>query len=245
MIGIVCRCLTLSIVVLAVLIASFIAVLDLNPTLQRAWFAWFFPLLRSNDVEMDALRCQLLEPVHGRVLEIGFGTGGNLHCFNGTRAAERQISLFVGIEPNVDMEDAIAATLRKVKITFPFRVDAAHAEDLSAFKEASFDFVISTHVLCSVDDIDAVLGEVHRVLAPGGQFVFFEHTTAPAGSTSRSVQEWIARPWSAIAAGCKFVDIARALQRHASEWQLAIEPFSAPMPFAILQPHVRGTATKR
>lgn len=245
MIGALCRCLTILIVVLAVLMASFVAVLDLNPPLQRVWFAWFFPILRSGDVEMDALRCKLLEPVRGRVLEIGFGTGGNLHCFNGTRSAERQISLFVGVEPNVDFEDAIAATLRRVNVSFPFRVDAGNAEDLSAFKEASFDFVISTHVLCSVDDIDAVLGEVHRVLAPGGQFVFFEHTTAAAGTTSRSVQDWIARPWSAIAAGCKFVDIARALQRHSSEWQLDIEPFSAPMPLTILQPHVRGTATKR
>lgn len=245
MIGSVCRCLVAVIVLIALLITSFLAVLDVNPALQRSWFAWFLPQLLAGDTEMTAVRCRHLSPlVHGRVMEIGFGTGINLQCFNDTQR-QRPITLYVGVEPNVEFESAIADTLRKVNITFPFRVDAGFAEDLSAFDSDSFDVVLSTHVLCSVENIDAALGEIHRVLAPGGQFVFLEHTTAAEGTTALAVQLWIARPWRAFTAGCKFVDIARALQRHSDEWLLDIEPFRAPLPLPIVQPHVRGTATKK
>jgi SAM-dependent methyltransferase len=244
MIGSICRCLTALIVLVALLIASFLTVLDLNPALQRSWFAWLLPQMLAGDTEMTALRCQHLSPlVHGRVMEIGFGTGVNLQCFNGTQRPP--IKLYVGVEPNTEFESAIADTLRQVNISFPFRVDAGFAEDLSAFDGESFDVVISTHVLCSVENIDAALGEIHRVLVPGGQFVFFEHTTAAEGTTALAVQQWIARPWRAFTAGCKFVDIARALQRHSDEWLLEIVPFSAPLPLPIVQPHVRGTATKK
>lgn len=35
--------------------------------------------------------------------------------------------------------------------------------------------VVATHVLCSVDDIDAVLAQVSRALKPGGTYHFMEH----------------------------------------------------------------------
>jgi SAM-dependent methyltransferase len=50
----------------------------------------------------------------------------------------------------------------------------APAEDLP-FEDASFDTVVSTLVLCGVDDQPRVVRELRRVLRPGGRLIFIEH----------------------------------------------------------------------
>jgi ubiquinone/menaquinone biosynthesis C-methylase UbiE len=50
----------------------------------------------------------------------------------------------------------------------------APAEDLP-FEDASFDTVVSTLVLCGVDDQARVVRELRRVLRPGGRLIFMEH----------------------------------------------------------------------
>ena len=50
---------------------------------------------------------------------------------------------------------------------------------MSQFQDNSFDVVIETLVLCSVNDVDQSLREIHRVLKPGGIFCFLDHVKAP------------------------------------------------------------------
>jgi ubiquinone/menaquinone biosynthesis C-methylase UbiE len=50
----------------------------------------------------------------------------------------------------------------------------APAEDLP-FNDDSFDTVVATLVLCTVDDQPRALGELRRVLRPGGRLLFIEH----------------------------------------------------------------------
>jgi ubiquinone/menaquinone biosynthesis C-methylase UbiE len=47
------------------------------------------------------------------------------------------------------------------------------------FEDASFDAVVITLVLCTVEDVSAVLREVLRVLRPGGKLHFLEHVASP------------------------------------------------------------------
>jgi len=54
--------------------------------------------------------------------------------------------------------------------------------------DASVDHVLSTWTLCTIPDAMQALGEVRRVLRPGGAFRFVEHGLAPDSSVARLQQ---------------------------------------------------------
>jgi ubiquinone/menaquinone biosynthesis C-methylase UbiE len=108
----------------------------------------------------------LVSRVTGHVLEVGGGTGANLP-FYGAGVQELVIT-----EPEEPMARRLERKLAGYSV--PARVVRAPAEDLP-FEDASFDFVVSTLVLCTVDDPARALAEIYRVLKPGGRLVFLEH----------------------------------------------------------------------
>lgn len=111
-------------------------------------------------------RGELLAPVRGAVLELGGGTGANLPFYG------PDVSDLVVTEPEEPMARRLERNLAGRSL--PGRVVRAPAETLP-FDPVTFDFVVSTLVLCTVDDPDAALAEAHRVLKPGGRLVFLEH----------------------------------------------------------------------
>jgi SAM-dependent methyltransferase len=67
----------------------------------------------------------------------------------------------------------------------PIRRAGSDAQSLP-FPDDSVDSVLSTWSMCTVPDLDAAVGEVRRVLRPGGTLHFVEHGLAP----DDSVQRW-------------------------------------------------------
>lgn len=111
-------------------------------------------------------REKLLGQAHGRVLEIGGGTGANLP-FYGPAVEELVVT-----EP----EEPMARRLEKKLLGYSrqVRVLRVPAEQLP-FEDESFDVVVTTLVLCTVTDQSRSLQEAHRVLKPGGKLLFLEH----------------------------------------------------------------------
>lgn len=138
----------------------------LPPLLDRA----------MRDRRISRYREPVLAPAKGRVLEIGFGTGANLKHYP---PDVRRLEI---VEPDAALNARavrrIAASDRDVIV-----------HDLSAerlpFDTASFDTVVSTFTLCSIPDVESALAEVHRVLKPGGQFLFLEHGLSPEPHVAR------------------------------------------------------------
>ncbi|MFF8731483.1 class I SAM-dependent methyltransferase [Streptomyces sp. NPDC015171] len=115
---------------------------------------------------LAGLRDRLLAGLSGRVIEIGAGNGLNFRHYPAT------VAEVVAIEPEPLLRQlALDAALRA---QVPVDVVPGAAEALPVKSEA-FDAVVLSLVLCSVRDVARTLGEVRRVLRPGGEVRFFEH----------------------------------------------------------------------
>ena len=118
---------------------------------------------------LQAHRRALLAQARGRVLEIGGGTGANLPFYSDA------VESLTITEPEAPMLRRLERRLRDAGREAT--VLRAPAEDLP-FDDGSFDTVVATLVLCTVDDQPRALRELRRVLAPGGQLLFIEHVRA-------------------------------------------------------------------
>ena len=65
------------------------------------------------------------------------------------------------------------------------------AEDLSQFPDESFDAVIETLVLCSVNNVEDSLQEIQRVLKPGGLFCYLDHVKGPESTWLVTIQNFL------------------------------------------------------
>jgi ubiquinone/menaquinone biosynthesis C-methylase UbiE len=108
----------------------------------------------------------LIPQARGRVLEIGGGTGANLPFYG------EGVESLTLTEPEEPMMRRLERRLRERASAA--RVLRTPAEELP-FEDSSFDFAVSTLVLCTVSDQPRALRELHRVLRPGGRLLFIEH----------------------------------------------------------------------
>jgi len=133
-------------------------------------------IAKTEAAGLAAHRAALLTGATGRTLEIGGGTGANL-----THYGPAVESLTV-TEP----EPAMLKRLRRraQEVAPAAMVLRAPAEDLP-FDDAAFDTVVSTLTLCSVDDQPRAVGELRRVLRPGGRLLFIEHLRSDDERTAR------------------------------------------------------------
>ena len=137
------------------------------------------------------LRREAAGKVGGRILELGAGVGANWPYL-------RDDTDYTGIEPDPHMLER--ARKRAVSLGREFALEPARAEQLP-FDRETFDTVLVTLTLCSVQDPAKALSEAYRVLKPGGALVFVEHVR-PEGQLSGRLADVITPAWSRIAGGC-------------------------------------------
>jgi demethylmenaquinone methyltransferase/2-methoxy-6-polyprenyl-1,4-benzoquinol methylase len=112
------------------------------------------------------LRSPIIGALHGRILEVGVGTGKNIPFYQ----PRTQVT---GIDISPKM--LINAT-QKISSFHGDRIDLKlmNVEELS-FKDETFDIVLCTFVLCSVPNPIQAVQEMLRVLKPRGRLVLLEH----------------------------------------------------------------------
>ena len=160
---------------------------------HHRWFAAFYALQTkvTERGKMKQLRQNLLEGLHGDVLEIGAGNGANFAHY----PPEARV---VAIEPDKHMLKRAQAQIAQLDAR-NIDVRIAPAE-LLPFDAASFDAVVSTLVLCTVESVPRSLTEIRRVLRPGGELRFLEHVRGE-GALGRA-QELFQPAWGWFSAGC-------------------------------------------
>ncbi len=168
----------------------------------------------------------------GDVLEIGPGGGPNLRYY----APDVR---WIGVEPNPYMHDYLRERATQQGLDVDLRLGMAEALPAA---DNSMDAVVSTLVLCSVDDQAQVLAEIRRVLKPGGKFLFIEHVAAPRHTGLRRVQNAVRPLWQVLGDGCRpNRETWRAIEQ-AGFSEVQIDHFAVQMPF--VKPHIAGYAVK-
>ncbi|WP_426518251.1 class I SAM-dependent methyltransferase [Diaminobutyricibacter sp. McL0618] len=108
--------------------------------------------------------------------------------------------------------------------------------------DQSVDSVISSLVLCSVKEPDAVLAEIRRILKPGGTFRFVEHVVAEDGTPTRASQRLLRRPWAWTFEGCSCERDLEGAVRAAGFASVTVEHYRLHTPFLPFNPQIAGIA---
>ena len=189
----------------------------------------------TEEAGLRDMRGELVASATGRTLELGAGTGLNLGHYG---AAVTELVL---TEPDPHMARRLRVKLAaEPPATGAAEVVEAPAETLP-FEDSSFDTVVSTLCLCTVGDPERVVGEVARVLRPGGRLLYIEHVRSETPGVARW-QDRLERTWGWLAAGCHpNRDTAATLAASALEPSVA-DRGELPKAPAIVRPLIRGEA---
>jgi ubiquinone/menaquinone biosynthesis C-methylase UbiE len=139
------------------------------------------------------LRQRVACAAHGRVLELGIGSGLNLPLY------DREVTGVVGVDPAARLLERARSSA--AWMPFPVTLIRQSAEHLP-FDSRSFDCAVTTWCLCSIADPLMALGEVRRVLKPGGDLLFVEHGRSGRPCVRRW-QERLSPAWQRLAGGCR------------------------------------------
>ncbi|MCY4342160.1 MAG: class I SAM-dependent methyltransferase [Gammaproteobacteria bacterium] len=140
---------------------------------------------------MASLRAEYVPRAEGDVLEIGIGSGHNLSHY-------RDASTVTGLDPAPEL--TAMASRRAAAIDAEVSILQASGEDIPA-DDGQFDSIVCTWTLCSIPNVSQALGEMRRVLKPGGRFYFIEHGLAPEPQVARW-QRTLEPVWKVIGGGC-------------------------------------------
>ncbi|HET7454423.1 MAG TPA: class I SAM-dependent methyltransferase [Solirubrobacterales bacterium] len=189
----------------------------------------------TEEAGLRQMRHELLAQARGRVLELGAGTGLNLDHY-----PEGLESLTL-VEPDPHMIKQLREKLVQTGRAAEISVVETPGERLP-FPDDSFDTVVVTLVLCTVPDPAATLGEIKRVLAPDGRFLFLEHVRSEDAGLAKW-QDRLERPWRFLGDGCHCNrDTVAAID--AAGFDLGkVESGELPKAPPIVRPLVKGSAS--
>ncbi len=120
----------------------------------------------------------------GRVLEVGVGTGIALPLY-------KRDHRITGIDLSPDM---LARAEKRVAADHLANVEALAEMDAGAlaFPDGDFDVGVAMFVMSVVPDPARVLGEIVRVVRPGGRIVIVNHFKVEKGPRA-AFERWLAR----------------------------------------------------
>ncbi|MBX3482568.1 class I SAM-dependent methyltransferase [Phenylobacterium sp.] len=150
-------------------------------------------------------REKVVPKAEGRVLELGIGMGLNLPLYD-----VGKVESVTGVDPAPELRRIAEAAPRDPRLAV--RVENGTAEALP-FDDASFDCIVCTFTLCSVQTPAKALSEARRVLKPGGRFLYCEHGLSP----DEDVAKWQRRiepVWKRLCGGCHLTrPVTRAVEQ--------------------------------
>lgn len=175
-----------------------------------------------------------LEDHPNLIVEIGAGYGANFRYM-------RKGTEVIAIEP----KEALHAVLRRRAAKFDIKLEIypGRAENMQ-IEDNSVELVLSSLVLCSVEEPQKVISEIQRILKPNGRFVYIEHVKAQEHSWICRIQKMIKKPWKWVFDGCNVTRDTSATIQEANFSKVDETRFSNRTVFIPIIPHIAGVAIK-
>jgi SAM-dependent methyltransferase len=137
------------------------------------WSEHLLPRLIDKACASSALapmRARALAGLHGEVVEVGFGSGLNVPHY------PPEVERVLAVEPSMVARRAAGPRIDAAGLDVRFvGIDGQEIP----LADACADAIVSTFTLCTIPDPVAALGELRRLLRPGGQLRFVEHGLSP------------------------------------------------------------------
>lgn len=220
-----------------------ILLLQLNAVTREWYYSYIFgivcrlvtkPVAAPKRKMFDALNkyCEeLAESNKGkviRVLEIGPGIGDNFKFYK----AAIQLS-------TIDLNVFLKETAERLAIEYPLvnvvESQLGNAENMTCFEDNSFDIVCGTLIMCCINNNEAALREIHRVLKPNGRYFYFEgnRMQPTRHKFMRSLEVVLAKVWKCCEYGCKFMqnnfDEKLKSSKMVTDWNIIYETPECPI----------------
>jgi SAM-dependent methyltransferase len=117
------------------------------------------------------------------VLEVGYGPGGLIRLL----AQRTEAASIRGVDPSPEMRDLASRHNRKAVASARVQLDLG-AADRTGLPDASVDRVVSVNNVAIWPDLEAAVGELHRVVRPGGTVVIAWHGGTSPSRIARSLR---------------------------------------------------------
>ncbi len=200
-------------------------------TVDNPFFARLWTVMSAHETDaIRRLRRENLAGLSGRVLEVGAGTGTNFEFYPDT------VTEVVAVEP----ERRLAELAQQAAATAPVPVTVTTdtVEHYLSSGSEPFDAAVCSLVLCSVEEPESVLRELHSLLRPGGELRYLEHI-ASSGARARLQKFADATFWPRLFGNCHthrhteqiIADSGFTVSGARREWTM---PSWAPLPVAEL-----------
>jgi ubiquinone/menaquinone biosynthesis C-methylase UbiE len=183
---------------------------------------------------MGSRRQRVVPRAHGRVVELGAGSGHNLPYYDG-----RAVEHVWAVEPSHEMW-RLASSRRAQSVPTVEHVPTS-AESIP-LGDSVADTVVVTWALCTIPHPELALAEARRLLKPGGLLLFAEHGRAPDASVRRW-QDRLNPVWTHFSGGCNLNRDVPGLMTRAGFTLEDVEAGYAPGPKP-LSFHFLGSARK-
>jgi ubiquinone/menaquinone biosynthesis C-methylase UbiE len=179
-------------------------------------------------------RRRLLDGLTGVVCEVGAGHGINFPHYPAA------VSRVVAVEPEPTLRHHALEAARHSPVPVEALPGTAEALPVAS---AGVDAVVASLVLCSVADQAAALGEIRRVLRPGGELRFYEHVRS-RHPVLALLEDAVTPLWCRLAAGCHPNRDTLAAISAAGFTVLEVDRFTfSPEPLIPPASHVLGRAS--
>jgi ubiquinone/menaquinone biosynthesis C-methylase UbiE len=210
----------------------------MSAVLDRLFTRWYPRVMGvSERAGQSQIRRAQLSLASGRTLEVGAGSGLSVPHYG------HAVTDLVLVEPDAGFRILLQRTIDQLThVPWPITVVDADAQRLP-FADATFDTVTASFTFCTLQRPELGLDEMHRVLRPGGRFLFHEHVRGQ-GTLAR-FQDVMTPLQVLLAGGCHpNRDFVGTL--HRSPFRIdQLVPDWMPRAFPTISPVVHGTASRQ